>query len=121
MQMEQRPKPARHDSLLARLFADEIRAWHGTGRLSTVFWRYGVLNTVVLMVLYATTVYLNQRVAEEILLIAFVPYSVWILVSIWRCASATPSLWGELARFLTIAWAANLTMILFFRQLELLF
>jgi hypothetical protein len=106
--------------LLARLFQREIRAWQGNARLSTVFWRYGVLTSSILVLLYATTVFLHQLIAEQILLILFALYTIWILVAMWRCSVATDSLWSLLARFLTVAWAANVALILLFRQLELL-
>jgi len=72
------------------------------------------------MVLYATTIYLHQHIAEQVLLICASFYTIWILVSIWRCSLVEGTFWGQLARFLTIAWAANVTLILLFRQLELL-
>lgn len=103
-----------------RLFANELRAWRGEADLSRVFWIQGVLTSAVLMMLYATTIYLEQRIAEQLLLIVVVFYSIWILVSIWRCAAASSTFWAMLARFLTVAWALNTAMILLFREMELL-
>ncbi len=108
------------EDLLARIFENQIRAWRGDAPLFRVFWFDGVLNSSVLILLYATTVYLHQRVAEQALLIFFGFYTVWILVSIWRCSAASETFWAMMAKFLTIAWAANALFILFFRQLELL-
>ncbi len=106
--------------LFARLFENEIRAWNGNARLHIVFWRYGVLTSSILILLYGTTVVLHQLIAEQLLLVLLLPYAVWVLVSIWRCSLATDTLWGLLARFLTIAWAVNVALILIFRQLDLL-
>jgi hypothetical protein len=106
--------------LLGRLFPAEMRAWRGRADLATVFWFYGVLTSSILGILYAATIYLRHPVAEQLLLIGFALYTVWILVSIWRCSLATETMWGLLARFLTIAWAGNVAMLLVFRQFELL-
>ena len=56
---------------------------------------------------------------EQALLIFFGLCTIWIPVSIWRCSFAADPFWGLLARWLTIAWAANAALVLFFRQLEL--
>ena len=41
--------------------------------------------------------------------------------SVWRCADTTREpLWGTLARFLTIAWAANALLVVTFLELDLL-
>ncbi len=106
--------------LVERLFADEIRAWRGQARLSTAFWLYGVLPAAVLILLYTTTVYMHQLLAQQALLIGFGLCTVLSLVSIWRCSLATASVWGMFARYLTVAWAANVALVLLFRQLELL-
>lgn len=106
--------------MLARLFPAEMRAWNGDADLATVFWFYGVLTSSILMIFYAATIYLLHPVAEQLLLICFALYTVWILVSIWRCSLATDTFWSLLARFLTIAWAGNAAMLLVFRQFELL-
>ena len=106
--------------LLSRVFASEIRAWHGQVPLAVVFWQKGVLASSVLIVLYATTVIQGQLIAEQALLILMGLYTAFILISIWRSALAAEPLWGLLARLLTIAWAANVAMILLFRELSLL-
>ncbi|MCZ7675539.1 MAG: hypothetical protein M5U35_06290 [Roseovarius sp.] len=119
--MSHDPEPANTGpTLLERIFASEIRAWHGRAPLWSVFWLKGVLTSGVLLVLYATTVILHQPLAEQGLLIFCGLYTVWILVSIWRCSLASDTFWALLARYLTIAWAANAGLVLFFRQLELL-
>ncbi len=105
---------------LARIFESQIRSWNGNARLSKVFWRDGVLTSSILILLYAVTINTQHLVAEQFLLVLFGFYTIWILVSIWRCSAAVDTFWSLLARFLTIAWAANVAFVLLFRQLELL-
>jgi hypothetical protein len=46
-------------------------------------------------------------------------YSVWILVSVWRCADNVrtrpldqdPEFWSTLARWSTVAWALNVLFV----------
>jgi len=106
---------------LAEFFAPEIRAWRGAEPLWKVFWIYGVTVSAVLAAAYAGALYGHEPELEQILLVAFAPYTLWILVSVWRCAENTRQRhWGVLARFLTIAWAANTLMILLFLEADLL-
>ncbi len=114
--------PHNHDKPagLRKFFAEEIRAWHGHAPLASVFWLRGVLGSSVLILLYATTVYLEQAFAEQALLVIFGGYTIWILVAIWRCSQADDTFWSFMARLLTVAWAGNAAMILLFRQLDLL-
>lgn len=104
----------------ARTFAPEIDAWHGNASLAPLFWFYGVLTSAMMIVLYIRLIYLHLVIAEQLLLIAFGLYTVWILVSIWRCSLTSGTYWAQLARFLTVAWAGNAVLVLLFRQLELL-
>ncbi len=106
--------------ILASLFAPELRAWYGKAPLTSVFWLYGVLVSSLLIVLYARAVRQGHLFTEQILLILFGLYTVWILVSIWRCSFARETFWGLLARLLTVTWAANAALVLLFLQLELL-
>lgn len=120
MTSPQRPEVGPRPGIAARFFAPEIRAWQGRAPLAAVFWRSGVLTSGVLMVLYVTTVVQRQLLAEQALLILFGLYSIWILVSIWRCSLAADPFWSLLARLLTVAWAANVALVMLFRELELL-
>ncbi|MBZ0147031.1 MAG: hypothetical protein K8F62_05735 [Pseudorhodoplanes sp.] len=105
----------------ADFFAAEIRAWHGEQPLWKVFWIYGVATSVTIVALYVIAFYDDRMALRQVLLPCFAAYTVWILVSVWRCASNTrePS-WGTLARFLTVAWAVNTILVLTFLQLNLL-
>jgi hypothetical protein len=104
----------------ADFFAAEIRAWHGEEPLWKVFWIYGVTTSVTIVALYVIAFYDDRMALRQVLLPCFAAYTAWILVSVWRCASNTEeTLWGTLARFLTMAWAANTILILTFLQLNL--
>ena len=98
--------------------------WRGEGRLWLVFWIYGVLLSIIV-----TGVFLAQLATEDpipgfkqFLIVAFIPYTVWILVSIWRCAfNVENELYGYMARVLTIAWAINVTLLIISAELDLFF
>jgi hypothetical protein len=109
-------RPPRTENPLARW----RRAWRGEAELGAIFWIDGVLASSLLVALYATTVVLGQRFAEQVLLILCAGYTLWILVSIWRCSQVSESFWSRMARLMTIAWAADTALVLAFRQLDLL-
>ncbi len=104
---------------LARLFAAERRAWRGEMALWRVFWGYGVLASSALIALFASAISLGQRALQQGLILVFAGYTVWILVAIWRCAPNALPYWGNLARWLTMAWALNAAFVLAFLQLDL--
>jgi len=98
-----------------------MRAWRGKEPLWKVFWAYGVGASAIIVVLYVMALYDGRIALRQVLLPCFAAYTAWILVSVWRCASNTEEkLWGTLARFLTVAWAANTILILTSLQLTLL-
>ena len=105
----------------ADFFAPEIRAWRGEEPLWKVFWVYGVATSFIIVALYIIAFYDGRTVLRQVLLPCFATYTAWILISVWRCASNTnEKIWGTLARFLTVAWAANTILVLTFLQLNLL-
>jgi hypothetical protein len=104
-------------AFLRALFATELRAWRGEGPLGKLFWVYGVLVSLVLALLYLLAMDEKRIVVQQLLLFALAGYTVWILVAIWRCAANSP--WGSLARWLTVAWAANTVLVLLFLQVDL--
>lgn len=108
-------------NFVADFFAAEIRAWHGEQPLWKVFWIYGVATSASNVVLYVTA-FSNGRIAlQQVILPCFAAYTAWLLVSVWRCASKPEEkTWGMLARYLTVAWAANTILVLTFLQLNLL-
>lgn len=107
-------------SLFSLLFAPELRAWQGRMALPVVFWGYGVAMCMVLAVLHAASLDADQLVFQQVLIAISAAYTVWILVSIWRCAPNASMFWGTLARWLTVTWGLNTTFVLVFLQLELM-
>jgi hypothetical protein len=100
-------------------FAPELRVWQGRMSLTTVFWGYGVAMSMTLAILHATALDEGQLALQQALILISAAYTVWILVAIWRCAPNASPFWGTLARWLTVAWGLNTTLVLFFLQLEL--
>lgn len=102
------------------MFESEVRAWQGREPLGKVFWGYGVLVSLVLIALYILAAVQGRIIVQQILLVFFAGYTAWILVAVWRCAAAAQPLWRTLARSLTVAWAGNTILVVFFLQLQLL-
>lgn len=107
-------------NLFRRIFATEVRAWYGQEPLWKVFWGYGVLASSIMIGLYALATMQGRILVEQLLLVFFAGYTVWILVAVWRCAANSDPLWRTLARSLTVAWAGNTALVVFFLQLEIL-
>jgi hypothetical protein len=84
------------------------RAWRGQERLWFVFWIYAVVVGIVLqlLVVIAGTAGVVGGLGMVIgipLIIAIAAYSVWISVSMWRCAwNAKAKFWGYIVRILTV-------------------
>lgn len=102
-----------------RVFETELQAWRGLEPLWKAFWCYGVLASSVLIGLYGIAVAQQEIAMQQALLIVFAAYTVWIIVSVWRCAEASEYVWRTLARGLTIAWAGNAALVVTFLQLDL--
>ncbi|MEP0764683.1 MAG: hypothetical protein HRF48_18295 [Chloroflexota bacterium] len=101
-----------------------LRYWQGRGPLWKVFWVYGVLTSAVVTALFMLLVRLEGDGfgLHQLLMLLFVPYTVWILVSVWRCAFNTENAYyGYLARAMTVAWAVNAALLVLFVELDLLF
>lgn len=102
-------------------FDTEIRAWRGEEPLAKVFWGYGVALSSLLSILYGAALYAKRAGLQEVLLLCFAGYSVWVLVSIWRCVENTrQALWGVLARQLTVIWTGNVLMLLLFLEIDVI-
>jgi hypothetical protein len=110
---------SRIGSTLRLWFAPERRAWHGHMPLATVFWGYGVATSLLIVALHATALQRGQLSVQQALIVLSVGYTVWIVVAIWRSAANADPFRGTLARWLTIAWALNSVLVLFFLQVEL--
>lgn len=105
---------------LARFFSVELRMWRGEAPLAPLFWGHGVLLSSFLLALYGAAIYSGRPLLEQFLLVCLGLYTLWILIAIWRSAANDNTVWSLLARMLTVAWAANIVLILLFREVELL-
>ena len=78
-------------------------SWRGERQLFVVFWGYGIAFYIVLLCTAALLLYALPNFLEGPILIAaviiLIPYNIWIIVSIWRCAKNAKPLWRDLARF----------------------
>jgi hypothetical protein len=97
--------------------------WRGHGPLWKVYWLYGVIGSNVLALILFL---LMQRSAFgsiwfQLVLLLLAAYTVWIVVSVWRCAfNVENALYGHMAKALTVAWALNALLVLGFLQLQFL-
>ncbi|WP_395715095.1 hypothetical protein [Reyranella sp.] len=117
-----RPEQARASpwaGVLVAFFEPELRAWYGAQPLRKVFWGYGVGVSALVVLLYAAAFYEDRPLAQQVMLFCFAAYTIWLLVSLWRCAANSSLFWGLLTRWLTVAWAANTALILIALQADL--
>ena len=97
--------------------------WRGHGRLWKAYWLYGILGSNVLALILLL---LMQRGAIgsvwfQFVLLLLAAYTVWIVVSVWRCAfNVEKPMYGHMARALTVAWAINALLVLGFLELQVL-
>jgi xanthine/uracil permease len=82
-------------------------------------WYFGVATSLLIVALHATALQRGQLAVQQVLIVLSVGYTMWIVVAIWRSAANADPYWGTLARWLTIAWALNSVLVLFFLQVEL--
>lgn len=87
-----------------------------------VFWLYGVIPSNLLWI---AVLWLMSRGglpgATLGLLLFLLGYTAWIVVAVWRAAPHAKDLrYGALARALTVAWAINTVLLVFFLGLTLL-
>ena len=55
------------------------------------------------------------------LLVFLLVYTAWIVLAVWRAApNASDPRYGVLARALTVVWAINTVLVVFFLELQLL-
>jgi hypothetical protein len=97
--------------------------WRGHGPLWKAYWLYGVLGSNVLAIILFWLIKRGSLATlwSQIVLALLAAYTVWIVVSVWRCAfNVEKPLYGHMARALTVAWALNASMVLGFLQLQLL-
>jgi hypothetical protein len=97
--------------------------WRGHGPLWKVYWLYGVLGSNVLALILLLLIHRGAggSVWFQSVLLLLAGYTVWIVVSVWRCASNVENpLYGQMARALTVAWSINALMVLGFLELQFL-
>lgn len=96
---------------------EALRYWRGEGPLWRLYWIYGVLLSTAggTLILFGVTYRVVSPWVILILVVSGLLYTVWVLVSVWRCAFNTSprpfgferEAIGWLARLLTFAWAVN--------------
>jgi hypothetical protein len=97
--------------------------WRGQGPLWKVYWLYGVLGSNVLAVILLILMQRGGLAGGwlQLVLVALVAYTVWIVISVWRCAfNVENPVYGHMARALTVAWAINAVLVLGFLEVEFL-
>jgi hypothetical protein len=121
MTVRERDDRSRAAAFFADLFGAEIRAWRGEAPLAKVFWGYGVAVSGLLAGLYGGALYARRAGLQQVLLLCFAAYSLWVLVSIWNCVENTRHAhWSALARQLTVIWAGNALMLIMFLEIDVL-
>ena len=86
----------------------------GDGPLWKVFWLWGVVGSWILFAIFLFAVQSLGITWPLVIItgIVMLPYSVWILASVWQCApNVRNDFWANLARFLTLVWALNLGVV----------
>jgi hypothetical protein len=97
--------------------------WHGRGPLWKVYWLYGVLGSNVLALILLVLMHRSALASVwfQLVLLLLAAYTVWIVVSVWRCSfNVEKPMYGHMARALTAAWAINALMVLGFLELQFL-
>lgn len=107
-------------SALSLFFGSEARVWRGQMPLGVVFWRYGVLFSLAIVALFLAAYNAGETALLQVLIGLSTLYTIWIVVGIWRCSPNAAPFWGDLARWLTVAWALNSAFVLVFLQFDLL-
>lgn len=97
--------PGRPQSLIAH--------WEGKASLASAYWLVGVLGSAVFSVFFKLAAHpAAHSIAGLLIFIAYCPYAIFALVSIWRCAwNSSWRVWGYIARALVVV---NGLMLLFY-------
>ena len=84
---------------------------NGEGPLWKLFWLWGVVLSWILFGLFyfAATTFGISWGLFVISGVIMLPYTIWLLVSIWMCADNTNhDFWSRASRFVTIIWSLNI-------------
>lgn len=95
----------------------------GNGPLWKVFWLYGVIPSNLLLGVILWMLWFQAALGAIITMLAvLLVYTGWIVVSVWQCADnvKTEHYYGVIARWLTVAWAANTLFFTAFLIIDLL-
>jgi len=87
-----------------------VRYWSGRGNLWRVFWICGVLlsSLAIGLITWAYSAGWFSHLQLKMAVLVLFAYTIWILVSVWRCAARRgDDYYAILARWLTVAWALN--------------
>ena len=97
-------RPEASDALQGR--PQSLRAhWQGQASLASAYWLIGMLGSLVFALLFNL---LGSQQAALLVFLAWIPYTVFALVSIWRCAWNTSwKGWGYIARALVLLNVAS--------------
>jgi hypothetical protein len=88
--------------------------------LREIFWFYGVIPSNILWAVTLAVYFSGATLSTMVLMFAMLlGYTAWIIVEIWHCSGnvKNPS-HGEIARFLTAAWAINTLLLISFLLLQ---
>ena len=85
-----------------------------------VFWLWGVIPSNLL---WAAALWMIHRGMEpwgiRALLLLVLGYTAWIVLAVWGAASNTHNpRYGVLARALTVVWAINTVLLVFFLEVQ---
>ena len=98
-----------------------LRFWRGAGPLWQVYWVYGVGVSCALAAAFAAALFADNVAMQQLLLPVILVYTIWVVVSVWRCAPNTgKEVYTHLARGLTVAWALNVVFLLIALEFDLL-
>lgn len=86
-----------------------------------VFWLYGVIPSNLLWLAVAWLVDHHQMPGTTLGLLAFLlGYTAWIVAAVWRtAANVKDPRYGVMAQALTVVWAINTALVVFFLGLQM--
>ncbi|MCW4454852.1 hypothetical protein OK348_08580 [Flavobacterium sp. MXW15] len=104
------------------MHASSVMGPVGHSPLWKVFWLYGVIPSNLLWGVVLWMLSHGGYPGATLGLLAFLLlYTAWIVVAVWRAApNAGDPRYGVVARTLTVAWALNTVLMVFFLGLQLL-